>query len=587
MAPSAQRSTGQQVVVEVIAVVVALAVALGLSAAFIGLSVNDAQASAKRAVSSAEAGDIGALVSSIEGLRSDVQALSNYTKSPAWWFTKYVPAVGEPVRAASTLTNAANEVSQAADGFLAMARSLDQAQAATDGQLVPTQVLTEMGPAGEELAVALSAFATDLESINVNAAYGPAQGVATRALQEAKDLLPQVTLLARTLPSLAVLMGANGPQKWFVALQNGGESRGTGGLLGSFAIVEFDQGKAKPGIIGPNGLLTAKATTTQLPEDTKALWNAARMAEVYGVNLSPNYPYAGELISSLWGNQTGSVPDAVLALDQRATVMLIEAVGGITVDGVTLTGENALAYLTVGVYERFPNDSSAKDAFVTEAMGQLVKKLAAGAASPTKLARELMTAVLDRSMFLWAKAAQVQQPLGPSPLGGEVPDAPGPFAMAVVNNNAGNKMDTFLHTTVTLTGGECVAAGRRSTLTVELFNDPPPGKLPDSAFGRTDRRDLKGLPGTSDGSNSVRLAMYVPSGAYVSGTTPEKLYSGEERNHPVSMFGVELKRGERKTITVEFTQFGSVEELNSYPSVQPQPMLNPQKTSVVQGPKCG
>ncbi len=49
----------------------------------------------------------------------------------------------------------------------------------------------------------------------------------------------------KTLPSIAVLLGANGPQKWFVALQNGGESRGTGGLLGSFAVVDLDKGKAK------------------------------------------------------------------------------------------------------------------------------------------------------------------------------------------------------------------------------------------------------------------------------------------------------------------------------------------------------
>ncbi len=37
---------------------------------------------------------------------------------------------------------------------------------------------------------------------------------------------------------------------------------------------------------------------------------------MYGVNLSPNFPYAGELISSMWKKQSGAAPDAVLALDQ-------------------------------------------------------------------------------------------------------------------------------------------------------------------------------------------------------------------------------------------------------------------------------
>lgn len=585
MTQVAQRSVAGQVVIEVIAVIISLAVATGLSVLVVGLQINDARASAAQAQSEAQAGDLPGLIDSVEALRSNVAAVATYTKSPSWLITQYIPGVGEPVHTASTLTNGANNVAAASTGFLDLARQLDRTRSTSGGQLVPAEVLTNLAPAANELASALTAFTADVDSLTVGAAYGPFQGKASAALQEAKDLLPQLTLLVKTLPSIAVLLGANGPQKWFVALQNGGESRGTGGLLGSFAVVDLDKGKAKPLQIGDNGKLTAKADPGLLPKDSQALWGPARLAEVYGVNLSPNYPYAGELISSMWQRQSGSAPNAVLALDQRSTALLIEAVGGVTVDGITLNGANAVQFLSVGVYDKFP-EPAAKDAFVTAVMGQLIKKIATGSTSPIQLVGTLASAVLERSVFVWAADAVVQKSLAPSPIGGEVPDIAGPISMAVVNNNAGNKMDAFLYTTVKLQGGDCVAGGRRSTMTVELFNNPPT-KLPtDKYFGRGDREQLFGLDGRSDGSNRVRLAVYLPKGAYLGSASPQQLFAGEERSHPVAMFGVELRRGERKTVKVDFTEFGEPTLLNQNPKVLEQPMLNPQQISIQAGPQC-
>ena len=284
MTSNASRSAGRQVVIEVIAVVVAIAVAAGFSAVIIGMEVNETRANAQAAKADADAGNLSGLITSVEGLQSNVEALSTYTKSPAWLITQYIPAIGDPVRAASTLTTGANNVAQASQGFLDLARQLETASTA-DAQLVPEAVLTNLGPAANQLAIALEQFTTDVSSLEATAAYGPLQGRVSEALDEAQALLPELTLLVKTLPSIALLLGSQSPQKWFIALQNGGESRGTGGLLGSFAIVEMNRGKAQAQTIGSNDLLTAKANPKLLPADSQALWGPARLAEVYGVNL--------------------------------------------------------------------------------------------------------------------------------------------------------------------------------------------------------------------------------------------------------------------------------------------------------------
>jgi len=89
-----------------------------------------------------------------------------------------------------------------------------------------------------------------------------------------------------------------------------------------------------------------------------------------------------------------------------------------------------------------------------------------------------------------------------------------------------------------------------------------------------------------DGSNRVRLAVYLPKGAFLGATAPDKLFTGTEREHPVVMFGVEMNKGERKTVTVDFTQFGNSALLNERPSILAQPMLNPQETTVQEGAPC-
>lgn len=583
MAATTRRSTGRQLAVEAVAITVAVAVGVAFSGVIIGMEAGAAKTNATQAKSAAESGDLAAMVASVEALQSNLTALSAFTKSPSWFITQRIPGIGDPVRAAATLTTGVNAVAQAAQGFVSIAKELERSST-TDAQLVPESVLTELPTAASQLASALSALSDDIQGLRVTAAYGPFQGPATDALEAAQRLLPDLTRLVEALPAVTRLLGSESRQSWFVALQNGAESRGTGGLLGSYAIVEVDRGRASTTTLGANDQLTAKADPQLLPEDSRALWGPQRLAEVYGVNLSGNFPYAGELISSMWRNQTGELPDAVLALDQRSTALLLDAVGGVTVDGVTVTGANALRILTIDVYTKYPHPA-AKDKFVTDLMGKLVSKISSGQTSPITLARAFADAVLERSVFIWAADEGIQASLASTPVGGEIPDQPGPITMAVINNNAGNKMDAFLRTSIGVKAGECVPGGRRSSMTVELSNNPPQD-LPSYVDQRTDRRNLFGLDGAGDGSNRVRVAIYLPQGAYLSSSTPSTLYTGSERGHPVAMFGVELRKGERKSVIVEYTEFGEPATLNEAPEVIAQPMLNAQQIDVTRGPIC-
>ena len=56
---------------------------------------------------------------------------------------------------------------------------------------------------------------------------------------EIAELLENTALAARLAPSM---MGADGPRTYFMGFQTNAEARGTGGLLGGFGILRFDNG---------------------------------------------------------------------------------------------------------------------------------------------------------------------------------------------------------------------------------------------------------------------------------------------------------------------------------------------------------
>lgn len=572
------------VLLSALATLATVAVYFGATGALAAADLNSARAHAVAADAALQTGDLPTLVNQIGHLRADLIDAQHWVSAPAWRVAAALPGVGSRLDPPLRIIDVAGDLAQSSAEFEAVARAFLATGQTGFGPPIPRSILEGFGQALTTLAGSAQRAGDQLKDINAAALPEPLAAKFANVQQQLATVLPPLIALAAPAESLVALLGPNGPQRWFVAMQNGGESRGTGGFVGAFAELTFDHGKVEVDRIGSDRELTAKADPTLLPKDSQELWSPARLAEQYGVNLSPNFPYAGQLLASLWQHQSGHAPDAVAALDQRTTAALIGAVGGVTVDGITLTGENAFDYLTVGVYIRFP-DVAEKNAFVGKVIGETMARIKSGKVPMTKLAGIFLDATLNRSFFLWARDPATQRPLAESALGGVVPDAGGPLAMAVVNNNAGNKMDTFLHTSVRYSQGDCVAGGRRSTLSVELFNDPP-ADLPNYVGGRGDRILLQGLSGVGDGSTRVRLATYLPKGAYFAGSTPTQLFTGQEREHPVAMFGVELKRGEHKTITVDFTEFGGPDLINRKPVVLPQPMLNQQQLETSDGPRC-
>ena len=65
------------------------------------------------------------------------------------------------------------------------------------------------------------------------------------------ELSVTTTSAARAAELIPPMLGADGKRRYFLAFQNPAESRGTGGLLGAYGVLEADQGASTCVISGP------------------------------------------------------------------------------------------------------------------------------------------------------------------------------------------------------------------------------------------------------------------------------------------------------------------------------------------------
>ena len=99
----------------------------------------------------------------------------------------------------------------------------------------------------------------------------------------------EITTLAAISP---VLLGGDKPMKYLVAFQNSAEARGTGGILGAYAIIELKKGSVKVIETGSNEPLygsSLEKIPIDVPEEFKRLYGE-NPAILQNSNLSPHFP---------------------------------------------------------------------------------------------------------------------------------------------------------------------------------------------------------------------------------------------------------------------------------------------------------
>ena len=178
------------------------------------------------------------------------------------------------------------------------------------------------------------------------------------------------------------VIGLQGRREYLVLFQNNNELRPTGGFIGSFGLLTFENGRISDwnveDVYNADGRLkgyveppeTLKPFLIELSPGSNPSWG------LRDSNWDPDFPTSAVLAEWFLSKELEKEVQGVLAIDLTAASSLITSFGGIYLpdSNVTLTPENLSEYTKKHEETFFPGSTQKKD-FLTELFSQLVEKL--------------------------------------------------------------------------------------------------------------------------------------------------------------------------------------------------------------------
>ena len=134
-------------------------------------------------------------------------------------------------------------------------------------------------------------------------------------------------------------------------------------------------------------------------------------------------------------------------------------------------------------------------------------RLSKGAGNSTAVLKALGKAAGERRLLAWSAHPNEEAVLSGTPLAGELPDEPGPFASLILRNASGDKLDYYLARTLSYRVLSCSDAKRTVQITATITNHAPASGLPTYVTTRSDGRVAP------VGQDRVTASIYVAKGA--------------------------------------------------------------------------
>jgi hypothetical protein len=510
------------------------------------------------------------------------------TDDPVWRVAAGLPYLGGPPAAVRTVAGVVDELtSRALPGLVEAAAALAPDRLRPSGDRVALGAFAAARPAVESAVTAVAAARGRLDDLGAGWLPRPVAAAVDGTSAELARAATTLDGLGRAARLVPALLGADGPRRYLLVFQNNAEARGTGGLPGMYAVLAASAGQIQVQQLGSD---TDLRGADRLPVDLGPAY-AAQWGQDPAIwpnsNLDPSFPNAARIWLALWQRQTGQRLDGAIATDPVAVGYLLAATGPVRLPGGEwLTAANVVPLTMSQVYARF-GPGEPQDAFLRQVAGSAVNALLGSQGRPRALLDALARAGRERRLVVYSARPAEERDLVAAPLGGTLPEAAGPYAFVVVNNAAGNKMDYYLHRSVSYAGGRCLAGQRDSRITIRFGNAAPPAaRLPGYVTQRADRGASTRAQSAAPGAVVAQVWVYGARRAGIVRSTMDgrrlpvsALLAG---GRPAWGFPLVVPPGRWRTVVLDVR-----EPASAVPPVVPvQPLVAPQAVSVSLLP-CG
>jgi hypothetical protein len=503
-------------------------------------------------------GDPEEALRAFSGATERARSAHRWASNPVSRAVAMIPVVGRTARMAAGLAEGARGVGRAGE---AIAVSVEELQGGLSG-LVPQDGAVSpeaFGPVGRALTEARSLLdeaAAAVERTPQGAVLPPLSGAVETFRSGLSDLRRSVLVSEELFMALPSFLGQGGARRYFVGAQNPAELRGTGGLIGAFAILTIEDGRFELGGFQDIEELP-DVPPGELPppnEDFAERYDRFGGAGFWkNINMTPDFPSAAIAIERLHAHVTGVELDGTILADPWALASLMEVTGPASVPGTerTVDADDLVPFVSNTAYGIL-TDPDERKRLLGDLAGQVLDGYFSQAAggNPRAAARSLAEAASEGHLLLHAADGEVQEAFERAGVSGALLAPPGDYLAVAVTNAGGNKVDFYADRTIRYQVQLLPRGSAEGTLEMTFENDAPDAGPPRYVIGPQ--------PGASEAGENVMLVNAFcattcdlrSTGQSAGGET---VGVEEELGHPVVWNGLRLRSGERDTLTHSWT----------------------------------
>ncbi len=303
------------------------------------------------------------------------------------------------------------------------------------------------------IAAYLRGAVANLENADINYVPQSYREKFVIAQKQLKAIADNFENLSQDMPLLNRMIGSEGhSQKYLLLFENNSEIRASGGFIGSYGIIDIENGEIKnmfiDGIFNPDGQLKEKIVPPMPIQKISASWS------MHDANWFADFPISAQKVALFYEKTGGATVDGVIAITPNVIENLLEVAGPIYVPeyGVTINSENFLSMTQLQVEELYDKEENKPKQFLADLAPKIMEKLLEndGLSQEEKIKKylrlaDIMEKILkEKHMILFHRDSDIENMIIERGWGGKVLNSGGDYLNVINSNINGYKTDAVI-----------------------------------------------------------------------------------------------------------------------------------------------
>lgn len=302
----------------------------------------------------------------------------------------------------------------------------------------------------QETIAELEAGKRALERVNIDDIPADRQDRFLSVRQSLPAFIGLIRSLDRHEALLADILGGNGPRKYLFLFQNNHELRATGGFIGSYAIMDVNDGVVRrffvDGIFNPDGQLKAQIIPPKALQKVSAAWS------LHDSNWFPDFPVSAEKAIFFYEKTGGPTVDGVITLTPTVMQKLLAVTGPITLAqyGLTVDAENFIPVIQEQVEVKYDKEENQPKKVLADLTALLLERVFAlqDKTALYAIAQALIEGLNEKQMLLYMRHEETQALIDEAGWSGRVLASSKDYLSVIHTNINGYKTDGVIDETI-------------------------------------------------------------------------------------------------------------------------------------------